>query len=107
MATANKILGQSKPVAITNTVLYTVPVLTQANVNVFITNQGAGEDTVRLAITKSGSTLASTNYILYDKSVQGNFTEQITGLALAASDFITIYSLNGNCSFNAVGIEIS
>ena len=59
MATANKILGQSKPAAITNTTLYTVPGATQANINVFAANQGDAADQVRIAITKSGQALAA------------------------------------------------
>ncbi|MCK9439431.1 MAG: hypothetical protein WC188_04640 [Candidatus Caldatribacteriota bacterium] len=107
MATANKILGRVKPASITNTSLYTVPVVTQANVNIFIANQGSGEDQIRVAITPSGSALAATDYIIYDIALAGNSSQQLTGIALAASDFITVYSLNGTTSFVATGIEIS
>ena len=107
MATANKILGQVKPAAITNTILYTVPASTQADANIFAANQGAGEDKVRIAVTKSGSILAPTNYLIYDTVIAGNSTLNLTGLALAAGDFITVYSENGTTSFNATGIEIS
>jgi|ADurb_Total_1213_FD_contig_111_175385_length_1532_multi_3_in_0_out_0_1 hypothetical protein len=107
MATSNKILGQSKPAAITNTVLYTVPASTQANVNIFIANQAAGPDSIRVAITKSGSALNVKDYLAYDTQLQANSSMNITGIALAAADFITVYSTSGNCSFNACGIEIS
>ena len=107
MATANKILGRVKPSAITNTVLYTVPAATQANVNIFISNQGDGEDKVRVALTPSGSVLAATDYITYDVAIPGNGTLNLTGIALAASGFITVYTTNGTTSFVATGIEIS
>jgi len=107
MATANKILGQSKPVAATNTTLYTVPALTQANINIFIANQATGPDSVRVALTKSGSSINVKDYILYDLQLQANSSFNITGIALAAGDFITIYSNGGNSSFTATGIEIS
>jgi len=107
MATANKILGRVKPAAITNTVLYTVPAATQANVNIFISNQGPGEDKVRVALTPSGSVLAATDYISYDTVILGNGVLNITGIALAAAGFINVYSLNGTTSFVATGIEIS
>ena len=107
MATANKILGQSKPAAATPTVLYTVPGSTQANVNIFISNQASGVDSVRLAVTKSGNSLATSDYLLYDTPIQPNSSLNITGIALAAGDFITVYSSGGNSSFNATGIEIS
>jgi hypothetical protein len=107
MATSNKILGQSKPPAATNTPLYTVQSLLQANVNIFIANQAAGPDSIRVAITKSGSVLNIKDYLVYDTSLQANSSMNITGLALAAGDFITIYCTSGNCSFNACGIEIA
>lgn len=107
MATANKILGQSKPAAITNTTLYTVPGSTQANVNIFISNQATGPDFFRVAITKSGASLNVKDYLAYNTPLQANSSMNITGIALAAGDFITVYSTSGNCSFNACGIEIA
>ncbi|MDD4082049.1 MAG: hypothetical protein PHD05_01545 [Sphaerochaetaceae bacterium] len=105
MATSNKLLGNSKPTAETATLLYTVPVATQANVNLFICNQAAVADTIRLAL--SHGSLLPGDYILYDHEVKANSSMQITGIALAATDFITIYSTNGTCSFVATGIEIN
>ena len=107
MATANKILGQSKPAATTNTTLYTVPASTQANVNVFVSNQAAGDDKVRVAVTKSGNALATSNYLVYDTIIPPNSSLNLTGIALATGDFVTVYCTGGNCSFNATGIEIS
>jgi hypothetical protein len=107
MATANKILGRVKPAAITNTTLYTVPGSTQANVNIFVSNQGSGEDQIRIALTPSGSALAATDYLAYDTVISGNGTLNFTGIALAAAGFITVYSVNGTSSFVATGIEIS
>ncbi len=107
MAYTNKVLGQSKPVAATPTTLYTVPAATQANINIFIANQAAGPDTVRVALTKSGNSLNVSNYLVYDSQLQANASLNITGIALAAGDFITVYSSGGNSSFNATGIEIS
>jgi hypothetical protein len=105
MATANKLLGKSKPTATTLTTLYTVPVSTQTNVNIFICNQSADADVIRLAV--SDDPLNEADYILYDHEIKGNSTKQITGIALAEANFITIYSANGTCSFAATGIEIT
>jgi len=107
MPIVNKILGRVKPDIIINTVLYTVPGSCQANVNIFISNQGAGEDRVRVALTPSGSSLAATDYIMYDTIISGNSIINITGIALATGGFITVYSLNGTSSFVATGIEIT
>lgn len=106
MAINNKILGQSKPAAATPTTLYTAAA--QANVNLFAANQDAANpDLIRIAITQSGQSLAAKDYIVYDMNLAASSTFNLTGIALAISDFITIYSLNGDVSFNAVGIEIS
>ena len=107
MTTANKVLGQLKPSAATPTVLYTVPALTQANANIFAANQSAASDAIRIAVTKSGNSLTSSNYVAYDMVIAANYTLNFTGFALAAGDFITIYSTSGSTSFNATGIEIS
>lgn len=107
MITTNKIMGRSKPSPLTNTTLYTVPALTQANVNLFCANQGPGEDYIRIAVTPSGVSLSATDYIIYDRLVPGNTTVNTTGVALNAGDFITIYSKNGTTSFVATGIEIA
>jgi hypothetical protein len=106
MATANKILGQSKPAGATPTVLYTSTGV-QSNVNVFIANQAAAADAFRLAITKSGQVLAAKDYLAYDMPIAANYTLNFTGIALASGDFINVYSTSGNVSFNATGIEIS
>lgn len=108
MATNNKILGRLKPAAATPGTLYTVPGSTQANVNLFCCNQSAAaDDTIRVAITPSGASLTTTDYIVYDAIVKKGTTENITGIALAAGDFITVYSTNGLSSFVATGIEVS
>lgn len=107
MATANKVLGQAKPAGATPAVLYTVPGATQANVNIFVANQALVAETFRLAITKSGNSLAAQDYIAYNMIIAANYTLNFSGLALAAGDFINIYSGGGNVSFNATGMEIS
>ncbi len=106
MATANKILGQSKPASTTPTTLYTASA--QANVNLFAANQHATiPEAIRIAITKSGQVLADKDYIAYGMNLAAAATLNLTGIALSTGDFITVYSTNGTVSFNATGIEIS
>lgn len=110
MATLNKILGRRKPVQTTTEILYTVPSSTQANINLFCSNQSAGDDTVQVAICKVGdspSAPPAAAYVLYNTIVRGNATINLTGLALGAGEFITVRSQSGYVSFNATGIEIS
>ena len=107
MATANKILGQVKPSAASNTLLYTVPASTQANVNIFVANQSSTDTTIRIGLVLSGGSLASTDYIAYDMLCQKDFPLNFTGIALAAGEKIYVYNTLATCSFVASGIEIS
>jgi hypothetical protein len=107
MAIANKLLGQSKPGAATPTDLYTVPAATQANFNLFVANQSAGMDTIRVSLALAGAALDPKQYIAYDAAVDGNYVFKITGISMAATDKLRVYSQAGVCSFTATGIEIT
>ena len=107
MAIANKLLGQSKPSAATPTDLYTVPQATQANFNIFVANQAAQSDTIRISLALAGVALDPKQYIAYGVTIEANSIYKITGISLAATDKIRIYSTNGTCSFTATGVELS
>jgi hypothetical protein len=104
MATANKILGQLAPSAATLTTLYTVPAATQANVNIFVCNRSVMNTTIGIGIVKSGGSIF---YIAYDTICNINTPINITGIVLAAGDYIQVYNTLATCSFNATGIEIA
>jgi hypothetical protein len=104
---ANKLLGQSKPAATTPTDLYTVPASTQANLNLFVANQEQAGDTIRVSLALAGLALESKQYIVYDVSIAANSVYKITGISLAATDKLRVYSTNGTCSFTATGVEIT
>lgn len=110
MATTNKVLGaQVKPGALgggSPTDLYTVGAATQANVNIFVCNQGAA-DTFRISIAVAGAALNAIQYIAYDTPLAANSTLNYTGISLGATDKIRVSSASGNCSFTATGIEIT
>lgn len=107
MATTAKILGKSKPAAITDTVIYTVPTSTQAQANLFICNQAATAETVRIALIEAAGTLSTDDYLLYDSEIPANFSRILTGIALNAGEKISVRSTNGNASFVATGLEIT
>lgn len=107
MATANKILGQLSPVATTLTTLYTVPAATQANVNIFVCNNSLIDTTVSISIVKSGGSTSNEEYIAYEVGININYPINITGIALAAGDFIQVYTTLATVTFTATGIEIS
>jgi len=111
MAVSYKVLGQSKPSAVTNTNLYTVP--TGAGnyavcSTLTITNQAGSPSSVRVAVRPAGAAVEAKHYIIYDVAVGAlqsvNFT---MGITVASTDIITIYDANGTCSFNLFGSENS
>lgn len=108
MATIYKVLGQSAPVATTNTDLYTAPSATSAVCSTLsICNRGASTS-FRVAVRPAGAALASQHYVVYDNYVNQYSTIFLTlGVTLAATDVITVYSTTGNLSFSLFGSEIN
>jgi len=110
MATTYKVLGQSAPTAATATSLYTVPAATStvvSSINVVNTN-GSTADVIRVAIRPAGAALSNQHYVVYGLSLSAGSTFTYTsGVTLAATDVITVYSTNGTSSFSAFGSEIA
>jgi hypothetical protein len=107
MTTTYKTLGQSAPVAITNTDLYTVPGSTQAVCSTLaICNRGASTQ-FRVAVRPAGEAIAAQHYIVYDNYVNQYDTVFLTlGVTLAATDVVTIYAGAATLSFSLFGSEI-
>lgn len=110
MPTAYKILGQSNPSAVTETVLYTAPASTSTVVStVTICNQTSSAATYRIAVRPSadGSTTAK-HWIVYGATVAASDTTALTlGITLGAGDTLRVYASTANLSFSAFGSEIS
>ncbi len=111
MAVSYKVLGQAKPAAATATTLYTVPsgAGNYAVVSSLVVNNITGDATdIRVAVRPAGATLEDKHYILYSNGVSPFGTQVFTiGITLAATDVVTVYDLNGKCSFNLFGSENS
>ena len=109
MATTYLCLGQSAPAAATATTLYTVPSATSAVVSAInVCNTSGSTDTIRVAIRPAGATLATSQYIAYGVVLNsGSFLTINSGITLATTDVITVYSLNGTSSFSAFGSQVS
>jgi hypothetical protein len=111
MAVSYKVLGQAKPAADTATTLYTVP--TGAGnyavvSSLVINNLSSSNASARVAIRPAGETLEDKHYILYSIGIAGFESQSYTiGITLAATDVVTVYDLNGQCSFNLFGSENS
>ena len=106
MPTISKILGQVKPAATTATTLYTTPAATEAQGTLVCCNQATSDDKVRIALVKSGETLAAKHYVCFDTVVPANGVME-KSFDLGAGDMISVYSTGGNISFTATGLEVS
>ena len=111
MAVSYKVLGQAKPAADTATTLYTVPTGAgnYAVISSLVVNNITGDLTnIRIAIRPAGETLENKHYIVYGNGVSPYASQVFTiGITLAATDVVTVYDLNGKCSFNLFGSENS
>jgi hypothetical protein len=109
MATTYKVLGQVNPSATTATTLYTVPSATQTVVStISVCNQAGTAATFRIAVRPAGATLEAKHYIVYGATVPASDSTFFTlGIALGATDVVTVYASSANLSFNAYGSEIA
>jgi len=109
MPTSYKVLGQSAPVATTDTNIYTVPAETQTVIStITICNRAATGGTYRIAVRPDGATLANDHYIVYDAACAPNDTVAFTiGITINAADVITVYASSANFTFNVYGSEIT
>ena len=108
MPTVYKVLGQSSPAATTETALYTVPAANSTIISTLnICNVSATNVTFRAAIRPANATLTTANYIAYDVALPAQDAISLTlGITLAATDVVTVHSVQGNVAFNLFGSEI-
>ena len=108
MATKYKVLGQTAPVAVTATPLYTVPAATSAVVSTLtVANRGV-DSYFRVAIRPAGAALANVHYLAYDVALAPHDTILLTlGLTLAATDVVSVYAGTGELSFGLYGSEMT
>lgn len=110
MATAYKILGQSKPLDTSNATLYTVPSSTEAIVStITVANITAADQTFRIYVVGSGDSAVTGNAIAYDSTLSANsFTAFTLGLTLETGDAIVVRTGVGDTiTFQAFGTELN
>lgn len=109
MPQTHKVLGQSNPAATTLTALYTAPAATQAIVStITICNLASSATTYRLAVRPAGASIANQHYLAFDAALPANDTATLTlGVALAATDVLSVYAASANVAFSAYGVEIT
>lgn len=102
-----RIFNQLKPAANTDSLLYTVATNTRAQVTMFVCNQSANAEFVRIALVQAGSTLTLARYIAWDSIMAGNGVFSVAGIGLNEGDSIYVRSRFGELSFTATGIQLS
>lgn len=104
--TTTNITKQAKPAAVTEA-FFTFS--NRATISsIIICNQGTEEDTFRIALDVGSSGTTAKDYIYYDLPLAPKDTFIFTGgITLNSADRIAVYSTNGDCSFNACGVENS
>ncbi len=107
MGIAAKTMGQVKPSAATLTTAYTVPGSTNAVINIYAAEQGGSATTIRIAIRVAGASIDDKHYIAYDMAIAANETITFDGIALAATDVVSVYANDATVSFNVTGLETS
>jgi hypothetical protein len=107
MAFSYKTLGQSAPLATTETTLYTVPGAKYAITSTLrVTNRGGSSTTFRIAVVPGGGATSAEHYVIYDLPIPANDSWSCTeGWTLATTDKIKVYAGNGNLSFSLFGKE--
>jgi hypothetical protein len=87
------------------TSVYTCLTATFAVVSVSICNRSATAVTVRLALTSTGSSPATTDYLEYDSSLSANGVLERTGIVMTAGNQLVVTAGTGNVlSVVVVGI---
>lgn len=97
-------LGANDLSATTNTTVYTCPADTYAVVAINICNRGSNATAVRIAVA-DGDTPGAAEYIEYDSEVFSKNVLERTGLVLAATQRLVVYSTQASVSAVVVGIE--
>lgn len=109
MANTYKVLGQAFPNSNTTVTLYTVPAATSAIVSTLnVCNQAFSNVTFRAAIRPAGEALSSKHYIVYDAALPAQDSIALSlGMTMGNTDVLSVFSYQGNVSFNVFGTEIT
>jgi len=109
VATANKVLGQSAPLATTMTDVYTVPAATEAIVSsLVVCNRDLTNTSFRIAVRPAGAALSDEHYQYYNSVIFNEDTFIATiGMTLEATDVISVYAADATLSFTVYGQEIT
>lgn len=105
--TTPRIFGQAKPVANIETTLLTVAYDAQAQVNIFVANQGATIDNFSIELRPFEMSPDLSQYIAYRTPIIANGVFAVAGVSLNGGDQVIVSSLNGNCSVTGTGLQFT
>lgn len=102
------VLGQVNPASTTETPIYTVPTGTNTIASsLIVCNTSSTQASFRVAISVSGASTTTKDYIYYDLLIGGNDTFIATiGVTLSSGDVVKVYSTNSSMAFSLYGSEI-
>lgn len=108
MAIKYKVLGQSLPSPNIFTDIYTVPASNSAVVSTLtVCNTSTANVTFRTMIRPKGNTASTQQYIAFEVPIPALDSIPLTlGITLDATDVVTVFSNQGNVTFNLFGSEI-
>ena len=106
-STTPKIFGQAKPVAGIETNLLTVANNQQAQLSMFVCNQGATLDAFSIELIPNGDSPDPSRFIAYNTPILANGVFAVAGVALNSGDAVIVTTQNGNCSITATGLAVS
>ena len=109
MATTYKVLGQSLPTSNTFFDMYAVPASTSAIISTLnVCNTTVSNVTFRVAVRPANVALLTKHYVVYDSPIPAQDSIALSlGMTMGNTDVLTVFSYQGNVSFNLFGTEIS
>ena len=107
MAQTSKIFGQNKPDAGVDTNLFTVGGTNEAQISIFVCNQGNDWERFTIALVPNNQSEQPENYLAFNTLLSRNGVLAFSGIFLNSGDKVQVSSTDGNCSFTATGIDFS
>ena len=108
MAEAQKVLGQSAPLATTLTDLYTAGAKAVGSSLVICNRSASVPAHARVSVAVAGAADDPKQYVYYDLEIPGGETFIATiGWTLAITDVVRVYNDLATLSFNLFGVEIT
>ena len=103
----SQLLGQQKPTAMVDTLLFTVAAQNSVEFSIFIVNQSKDYDGYMIALVPNGTILSPANYLAFNTQLAGGATVAFSALYLNSGDSVYVTSTFGNISFTATGLDFA